>query len=370
MPSDNRERNSIDATVEKFLSSRYKGNVDSEIFYGFAHRYHPGTYTEVGFSPENDQNSTICGIDMGDKSLFKQNPDIIAIGCSFTQMGDLPYSFNWPKIIESTQGLVVNNCGQFATGLNFQIPYALDVMKKYGFPKKIYALVPNLERAALPKGIDEERDHVQLSNIDWDSRIEGYVTRSEQLSSKLLFPDSYDEFYISVNKRRRKQVPAEAVIFNSFILLDLMETMCGAAGIDFKFSTWSPRGIETFKRLDYSSYIHPKEFTEMNKSTSPMAEKWEKDVLESKNLFSINNRDSDRAGIRRAVRPWEIFGVDGLHACNHEPQSELQDRFWVKALDNMHTGLHDQIHFAEHFTQKQISNDELKGLPEVRIKNQ
>lgn len=368
MSLDGRDRHSIDARIEKFLSSRYQGNIDSEIFYGFAYRYHPGTYSEVGFSPENDPNSTICGIDMGDKSLFKHNPDIVTIGCSFTQMADLPYSFNWPRIIELTQGLVVNNCSQSSTGINFQIPYAVDAMKKYGFPKKIYALFPNLDRATLPKSIDHKNDHVQLSNIDWDSRIEGYVSKSELLSSKLFFPDGYDEFYVSINKKRKKQIPAEAVIFNSFILIDVIEAMSSVAGIDFKFSTWSPRCIESFNGLDYSSYIPPKEFNKMNISTSNMADKWEKDILESKNLFSINNRDSDAAEIRRAVRPWEIFGVKGFDTCDHEPQTDLQDRFWVKALDNQHTGLHDQIHFAEHFIQKRISNDQLKLLPEVRIK--
>lgn len=367
MPSDDYQFSAIDSFSEKLLSSRYEGNRKSHVFFEQAYSYHPGTYEERGVHAGRDERSSSAGIDMGDKSAYVSHPCLITLGCSFTQMGDLPYAFNWPKIIEHTQGVAVNNCGQSSSGVNFQIAYGMDVMNEYGFPKKIYALFPNLDRAILPKTINTSGEHIELSNIDWDRNICGYITRSEHSAAKLLFPHSQDEFYIAINKKRRKQVPAEPIIFQSFLLIDVLETMCKASGIEFKFSTWHPRGIETFNQLDYESYVKPKPFTKLNKSTSQFSRDWEKDVESNPQLFSISNADSDKAGLYRGVRAWEIFGVTDRDECHHEPQTEMQKRFWVRALDGRHTGLHDQVHFAEHFLQKEITNEDLKKLPEVRL---
>jgi hypothetical protein len=62
-----------------------------------------------------------------------------------------------------------------------------------------------------------------------------------------------------------------------------------------------------------------------------------------------------------------MFGVEDCSECEHEPQTELQKQFWLIASDGKHVGFHDQIHFAEHFLQKQISNEDLKKIPELRF---
>ena len=366
MTNDRYLHAAIDSQSEQALSSKYPGNIKSKTFFQQAYGYHQGTYVETGIQG-NDVPSLKYGLDMGDKSKFWLNPDIVAIGCSFTQMGALPYAFNWPKIIEYTKNLKVNNCGQSSSGVNFEIAYAMDVMRNYGFPKKIYALFPNLDRAILPQRVNTESNSIELANVDWDSRISGYVTRTKHLASKLLFPDNYDEFYVSMHKKRIKQQPPEAVIFQSFLLIDLLETMCLASGIDFRFCTWSPRGIETFKRLKYESYINPREFTDLNRSNSPLSPEWEKEFTKNQNIFSINNKDSEDAEVKRGVRPWEIFGVSDCTQCEHEPQTELQNQFWLIAADGAHAGFHDQIHFAEHFLQECITNEELRKIPETRF---
>jgi hypothetical protein len=355
----------IDSSSEQALSSKHPGNMETNVFFQHAYNYHHGTYADTAIRG-NDERSSEYGLDMGDKSAFWINPDVIAIGCSFTQMGDLPYSFNWPKIIEYTQRLKVNNCGQSSSGVNFEIAYAMDVIKNYGTPKKIYALFPNLDRAVLPHKFNKVSNNIELANVDWDSRISGYVARTKHLASRLLFPDSYDEFYVSMHKKRIKQQPPETVVFQSFLLIDMLETMCTAAGIDFRFSTWNPRGIETFKRLKYNSYVHPRDCTELNTSKSPLAKSWEEEISNSK-VFTIHNNDFREAGIDRGVRPWEMFGVENCSECEHEPQTELQNKFWLVAADGRHVGFHDQIHFAEHFLQKQISNEDLKKIPELRF---
>jgi hypothetical protein len=352
----------IESSSEKLLSSKYPGNQLYNVFFGQAYAFHPGTYHSGIGDKGRDKTSVECGMDMGDKHLFVQNPDILTLGCSFTQMGDLPSWFNWARIIEHTQGLTVNNCSQSSSGVNFEIAFAMDVMKRYGYPKKIYALFPNLDRAILPK--QQGKNSVELSNVDWNQDISGYTTRNEHVMSRLISKNSQDEFYVSLNKNRKMQVPPEVIIFQSFILIDVLETMCKAAGIEFLFSSWHPREIETFRNLNYESYVHPKEFTNLNKSSSPLLPKWQEDIKKNPEFFVISNADSEAANLNRGVRIWEIFGVHGRDTCNHEPQTEIQDRFWIRALDGKHSGLHDQIHIAEHFLQKEITNTEISTLPE------
>ncbi len=93
MSEDKYLLSAIDSNSERALSSRYPGNMETNVFFQHAYNYHPGTYADTGIIG-NDERSSEYGLDMGDKSRFWINPDVIAIGCSFTQMGDLPYSFN------------------------------------------------------------------------------------------------------------------------------------------------------------------------------------------------------------------------------------------------------------------------------------
>jgi hypothetical protein len=360
--------NSISAKTEALLSSMFSTNKKNERFYSQPYSYHPGIEGNR-FSPNYypDPTSIKYGIDMGDKSLFWDNPDVVTMGCSFTQMGDLPYSFNWPKIIEHTQGLKVNNCGLCGSGVNLEIAFAMDVMKKFGFPSTIYALFPNMERAFMPHEIDEKNENISLSAIEWHSSIGVYAQNSAPYYPREK-SNKAKEFVITENGNKH-YVSSVPIVFQSLLLIEIFEGMCDAAGIDFKFSSWFPRSITTFKDLEFSSYIKPYDFGSMNISSSDFSKKWEDDVINDSQLFSLNNFESHELGIDGPIRPWQMFGVhDGVLQCDHEPQTEMQDLFWVRAADGMHVGFHDQIHFAEHFIQKRISNSEIKEIPEIRIR--
>ena len=355
----------INFKAETLLSSMGAFSDREKNFYGPSYGYHPGLEGERDAHYAPDPESAKQMIDMGDKSRFWDDPDIVAIGCSFTQMGALPYAFNWPKIIEHTQNLKVNNCGQPASGVNFQLGFACDVMRKHGFPKSIFALFPNMERAFMPAKVDVDEEKVHLRNIDWDYDLKAFVARNEPFKQGM--NQGYDEFYIS-SAKKRYQVPKELVVFQSLLHIEIFETMCDAAGIAFKFSTWHPREIMAFKNMLFKSYAPPFEFDSMNSSVSKLASEWKKDVELDSRLFSVNNQESYEAGISYPVRPWELFGVnESPRQCDHEPQSDLQSHFWVRASDGRHVGLHDQIHFAEHFIQKRISNQDIARLPENRI---
>lgn len=51
-----------------------------------------------------------------------------------------------------------------------------------------------------------------------------------------------------------------------------------------------------------------------------------------------------------------------LH-CDHQPQTKKQHKWWNTSRDGNHGGMHDQIHFAQTFLKKPITNNELATLP-------
>lgn len=86
----------------------------------------------------------------------------------------------------------------------------------------------------------------------------------------------------------------------------------------------------------------------LNKSTSKLIDSWR--MVESEQA-------AKGMALRHGPRPWEIFGVDGKLRCDHEPQTSVQNDYWVIAADGRHAGVHDHIHFAEHFMQQEITNE-------------
>jgi hypothetical protein len=330
---------SIDPDDEPFLSSKYGNNIGSKYFYDFV-------------SPDNNGGWQIPGNKQtGDWFNFLQNADLGTIGCSFTHGSPLPYGFSWPRIIAATQGLKVNNFSRAGSGVNFEIPYALNEMKKFGMPKKIFAFFPNMDRVWAPSFISKETESLVTEFLNWDETIGTYRPNRK---------NAEDIFTISIGRSGVKQIPAEFAIFNSFMMIDMLDNICSIFDIEFKFSTWHSRELYAFKDIEYGSYIPPRSFSDVNSSDSKMINKWNDDYKNYPGSFIISNKESHELGFTNGLRVWNIFGPSNRRICNHEPKTKLQEKFWLVAEDRWHVGLHDQIHIAEHFLDKEINNDELK----------
>lgn len=53
----------------------------------------------------------------------------------------------------------------------------------------------------------------------------------------------------------------------------------------------------------------------------------------------------------------------GPPCTRHQAQNDMQSHYWKIASDNSHPGLHEQIHFAEAFLCRQITNEEIGTIP-------
>ena len=338
--------------AEKLLSSKLPSNIRSGVFYSDAHNRHTLESAELycKHNPFRDHNGNFLHISMGDKSRYYDNPDVITMGCSFTEAGALPSMLNWSKFIEQKSQLKVNNCGYPGSGVAFQAGYASDVISRFGAPKTIYLLLPNIDRAWLPEKIDEQDNQLSLRHVDWDMHIGAYVAHTYARSGERIF----NEFTLNGTDGEKYRIPPELVVFYSFLIIDIFESLCKAGGITFKFATWHTKEQNIFNNfVKYDSYEPIKLMPEVNKSTSPLLRNWRAAEAE---------QAAKGMALRAGPRPWEVFGMRDIHVCDHEPQTEMQEHYWVYAADGRHAGVHDHIHFAEHFMQQQITNEDLAGF--------
>lgn len=260
------------------------------------------------------------GLDGGfvgnDKTPFVYDAPILCIGCSFTSGEGLPEPYSWPSIIRTFTDKPVNNCSIRGASIPWLVYAAIDVLKTHGMPKRVYALFPDLDRALVHQWHD---DGPQASHAYWDSAIGAFIQRSEN-GKPMVFElqDMRGDSYL---------LQREMAIFQSFMMLDVFDSLLGLLGVAFSFTSWQQEAYEAFEKMSerYPSFL--------------ASEFWDAPggVLCSKLGSSLG--------------------------CEHSPQSEPQERFWEAAADGSHPGLHDQIHIAEHFLQGPIDMASLNGLP-------
>jgi hypothetical protein len=284
-----------------------------------------------------------------DKTQFVNNPDYLCIGCSFTSGEGLPDIYSWPSVIREFTGKTVNNCSMRGAGISWLVYASFDVMKKYGSPKNVFALFPDMERALIYEGKNNKNKigaffTGEVRHSYWDTMLGDFVSKKKNGS---LEPLEFKDF-----QGRKYNLQLESVIFQSFLMLDALDSHFEIQRIPFKFSSWTPHVYESFKRIKdkYPSFLESRYWEKEIDTATNHREEWMK-------AESSNNE------MARSL--WRRFGhIDGDdNLCQHEPQTESQSRFWSIAADGKHPGLHAQIHFAEYFLGKSIGNDFLKGFP-------
>jgi len=250
-----------------------------------------------------------------DKTPFEENAPILCVGCSFTSGEGLPEPYSWPSIIRSFTGVSVNNCSLRGASIPWLVYAAIDVLKRYGVPQRVFALFPDLDRAF----VHQWDDGSSTSHAYWDGGMRSYTQRSENGKPvPFELQDAYGDTYY---------VQREMAIFQSFVMLDVFDSLLELQNVDFCFTSWQQEAYEAFERLSekYPSFL--------------ASEHWDY---------------PDRALCKK-------FGSS--IECSHSPQSGPQARFWDVAADGRHPGLHDQIHIAEHFLQTPISMASLSDMP-------
>jgi hypothetical protein len=290
--------------IPSFHGSRLTSESGLASAYGMGHR---GRALFAGIN---------CDEEHGISNLV-QRPDVLALGCSVTASQNLPRRYSWPDMIRRFEGLVVNSLAGTASSAIRQVGAAQISLRVHGAPKEVLALLPNLDRAWLPY-LKIEGESAELSFLD-----------------ALYMPD--EARYLVIGEHRAERSPKSLhplratdpsqTLAYTHQILDLFALLCEALEIDFRISSW--HGPTNGVLADhFPSHIGP---------DYPVDE----------------NAD------------WRIDGAWGDPSaidCGHEPQNEEQARYWIRADDDLHPGLHHHVHFYETLRGRTVTNDQIALL--------
>jgi hypothetical protein len=262
---------------------------------------------------------------------FVHNPDILALGCSVTVPIGLPHGLSWPHLIKDELDLSLNVVAYGGASVQRILHNATQHIMEYGVPKKIYILLPSLDRAwvvgnkedpKLPKFSnkylsdknlsDLKQDvYYELENVFWIEQIREYNNFGEK---NFLFKD-----FLNI----KRSIPLEYGFLNQIYSLINFFSFCKLLGIECFYYSWNG-------------------FFDHILLNNPILEKI---ATHSK----ILNEDCYWKNNEQNPNFYDDYFSNNI---KHE-------KYWKKGLDipefNAHPGMYTHIHFAERFIGRRIS---------------
>lgn len=309
--------------------------------------------------------SNLCGIvDRSGNQLpwgrseILEDPEYVCIGCSCTVSMGLIEEYSWPSIIRALTGKRVNNLSSPGAGIEFLCSIAIDSFAKFGKPKKVLALFPDVYRMWT---INSVQDNKQTHTIhaSWHTEVSEYFldVRHSFISGKDR-PNTATPFIFSNGISGKTTFSPDIAIFNNFTILEILANYCKINDVEFNFASWENEANDLFSKMNHldKNYIpaivsrdfqKSRELNEFRESTTGMDSIWWQNEVSISDVYR---------------NPWRRLGFG--KKCDHYPQTEYQEKWWSVAGDSgNHPGIHDQIHFAEHLLRQGITNNFLGELP-------
>lgn len=198
----------------------------------------------------------------------KNNLGVLFAGCSLTFGEGLPENLSWPSMLQkklsefSKKTIQSYNMGYPAASIQLIIKNTISFINKFGKPKMLFLLLPNIERG-----------------IKLDKEISKYVTT---IPGPYMRKKEKDRGPSKVYLDFSENYDVSDILLNITVQLNLLENYCNEAGIFFRWATWSPESQEILKELDFKNFLE-----------------FDNDYF--KKIKNINNLDY-----------WE-YGNDGVH---------------------------------------------------------
>jgi hypothetical protein len=243
----------------------------------------------------------LCGEDL------VNNPDILAIGCSLTVPMGIPHKLSWPHILAKELNMSVNVVAYPGSPVDRIVLNCFRTIEKYGKPKKIFFLIPNLTRLYIGEW-SKDKENYTKKQFNWSWEYNNFFTQTKANQYK---PLTYKDF-----SNTKRNIPIELIIQNVFANLDILELFCSVNDIDLKFFSWNLLADKALDLREYKSFAKPNDKRDWN--------------YEDKHVYLVED-------------------------C-HEPADEESEYFWSVGLDNPtpHPGVHQHIHIAERFLGRSI----------------
>ncbi len=267
---------------------------------------------------------------------FYNNPDIIAGGCSVTAGVGLPHNFLWPEIISHITNQKVNNTATNAASISKIVYNVLSNMQKFGVPKKIYLLLPELSRGWIS---------IKHSHEDWGYRDITYSPQEKQYV--MLGPNKIKAYVHQSFDSNKTLIPLDLIVNENLRAVDHLAMICKTLNIELKIYSWDSDTLSAFKSLGYKQVVT---FMSHHINKAPMP---------PSHVPGLGGY-----GWHKDTQP---FGYG--HCCKLEPLNKYQRIMWQSALDfknddtkGSHPGLHSHIHVAELFTQTKIKPEDYADI--------
>lgn len=236
---------------------------------------------------------------------FFSGADFIAAGCSMTFGEGVPEEATWGRFLSSSLGLEDSyiNLGIRGGTIGQTTLNVFAYIKKYGAPKYLFCLFPDINRMEFVFHKDMILDKYGAKAKDF---LGEYELSRTHLHQENVRPDKYLKSPVYL----QDIMPLEYSIFQSIGYIDILTTYCETAGIVFKWSTWDYYFSDEARARGYKNYI---------------------DVVSDHNENQLN-REPEKGP-----------------TCHEELSEAYGKNFYVGLDDAPHWGVHKHAHMAEKF---------------------
>lgn len=248
-------------------------------------------------------------------SEYVTDPQFIAFGCSVTAGSGIVRNLTWPELAKRIFGYTINVASQPGSSVDVQFTSVAALARAFGKPKTIIGLLPTLDRTSIPvfRRKPNGQPFVETVPMLWNTALRRYMSISDFIAS-IRVPGT--------PLFTRAPLDRASYIFRAMQTLDYWDSMT-----NLRFSSWDRTTNDACTH--FPSHVMP---------TYPVDPKpwWHADARWG--------GPTDRC---------------------HQPQTKQQAELWTIAADDLHPGVHHQVHFCETLFDRSISNDDLAGIDDT-----
>ncbi len=193
-----------------------------------------------------DKNNKYFVNDLGFRGKIKNNPEIIALGCSYTFGVGIPENGTWPSILSDQIGVDILNLGVPGNTIKKTCELAIRYMSKFEKPKTVFALFPGFFRNMLiedtnfytsANSINQKEERGVITQRSFQARI-NYDRDKNFMSFEKV---NTNNFFNSKDKNVRYMenvLSPHQLISDSIDSISTLQDFCYSHGIEFYWSTW------------------------------------------------------------------------------------------------------------------------------------
>ena len=301
-------------------------------------RAHPNTPIRIDTVQTYHYNSTWFRTDDSCRELSRDT-DIVFAGCSFTEGIGVPEDMIWGTVLSRHLGLSYSNLGKSGISSYQIVKNLFSYFKQYGNPKYLFCLFPDYNRFAAATAPGLFSNEVSIGHDKTKPGIyNGYAMNGSR--SHLDAPK-----YLKRPYDLNDTVSSEQAFMLNGVAISSLIQYCRAAGIEFRWSTWS-RSLSTL--VEHSDH----DFFDFEGYVSIENTKWHVDMKNPRNTHYHHNYFSENIHGSDACEDGAC--IAGRCVQHSELQNQYPNNFHAGTDDNgmndsCHWGVHRHAHIAEEF---------------------